>query len=171
MAGIRGRSKGKITARRTKTGNSFGKVSFDGFEDVRDLLSSLADRSEDIYERELSRAAEQIMSSAKHNVKSDTSLIVDSIHIRKYAGSKRVVYKIMAGGPLAPHAHLVEFGHRIINSGQLANLPGIGFRKLTNDVVIGDVPAHSFLRKAFDENKSKIEKALNDALDEILREV
>ena len=155
-------------ARRIKTGNSFDNA---GFKELENLLKSLSERSPEVYAEELEKAARNVETDAKSNVNDKTGQIRSSIILKKYAGQKSVSFTVSAGGINAPHAHLVEFGHRIITDGQTINIPGVGFRKLKKGEVLGDVPAHPFLRKAFDENKTSIEKALETALDKLLKEV
>ena len=139
--------------KRIVTGNSMSNI--DGFDEIRDLLQSLADRAPDVYEEELEKAAKSIESDTKSNINDKSGELSQSVTLRKYSGQKSVSYKVSAGGIKAPHAHLVEFGHRLV----------------VNDKVVGDVPAHPFLRKAFEENKAKTEAALNAALDKLLKEV
>ncbi len=49
-------------------------------------------------------------------------------------------------GAIAPHAHLLEYGHQLVKGGKL----GSGGK------VIGFVAARPFMRPAFDNNKSKV---------------
>lgn len=139
--------------KRIKTGNSMSSI--DGFDEIRDLLQSLADRAPDVYEEELEKAAKSVESDTKSNIDDKSGDLSQSVKLSKYSGQKGVSYKVSAGGIAAPHAHLVEFGHRLVVDGK----------------VVGDVPAHPFLRKAFEDNKGKVEAALNAALDELLKEV
>lgn len=142
-------------AKRIKTGNRMNQIT--GFGELEDLLKSLADQSIEVYEKELEKVASVIENNTKSNITDGpTGNLKSSVTLKKASGKKRVSYKISAGGAKAPHAHLVEFGHRIITK---------------NGDVVGDVPAHPFLRKAFEENKSNIETALNNALNELLKEV
>jgi HK97 gp10 family phage protein len=167
------RSRNAVTRRRIRTGNSFSKI--DGFEELRDLLNSIADRSLDVYEEELGKAAQSVYNSARNNasgamIKSKSGQLRNSIVLRKTSGSAKTYYRISAGGIHAPHAHLVEFGHRLFLEGQTAEI-GLNIIRKLPEGLVGDVPAHPFLRKAFEENKPIIEAALNAALDNLLKGV
>lgn len=139
-------------ARRIKTGNSMYAI--EGFEEVKSLLDSLANRSAEVYESELEKVARDIEVDAKSNIHDETGALQSSIKTDKSKSKTHVRYKVLAGGAPAPHAHLVEFGHRQVTK---------------EGKVVGDVPAHPFLRKAFEQNKSRIISALNKALDKLLK--
>lgn len=130
-------------AKRIKTGNSM--YNLDGFEEVRELLQSLQDRAPELVDQELETAARNIEADAKGYIKSKSGHLASSIKVQK----SKARYKIIAGGASAPHAHLVEFGHRMVNE---------------NGQVIGDVPPHPFLRRAFEKNKAKMIASITKAI-------
>jgi HK97 gp10 family phage protein len=63
-------------------------------------------------------------------------------------------------GKIAPHAHLLEYGHQLVKGGKL----GSGGR------VIGFVAARPFMRPAFDNNISKIINVMRRILGREIRE-
>jgi HK97 gp10 family phage protein len=129
--------------------------SVNDFIALENYLKALSDKAPDAYEKELKSAAQLVADSARKNIKSKTGKLRSSIEIKRYTSKGNINYRVQAGGTRAPHAHLVEFGHRMVKPN------GSG-------EVIGDVPAHPFLRKALDENRDSIVNALDAALDKIL---
>lgn len=125
-----------------------------GFTDLEDLFLSLVERVPNEYESVLKNAARVVESAALNNINDGkTGNLRESVAIEQYKSKGIINYRVIAGGKIAPHAHLVEFGHRIVNKSSESD---------------ADVPAHPFLRKAFDDNKSSIEKAMSDAIDKVL---
>ena len=138
-------------ARRTRTGNSMSRI--EGMEDVRQLLQSLQERAPDVYMQELEAGGKEIETAAKSNVNSISGDLAGSIHTEKNDGKVKKSVAVVAGGIAAPHAHLVEFGHR----------------QVSKDGKVGDdVPAHPFMRKAFEQYKAQLIARLEAAIDRIL---
>ena len=138
-------------ARRTRTGNSMSRI--EGMEDVRQLLQSLQERAPDVYMQELEDGGRHIESAAKANVNSISGDLAGSIHTESKNGATKKSVAVVAGGIAAPHAHLVEFGHR----------------QVSKDGKVGDdVPAHPFMRKAFEQYKAQLIARLEAAIDRIL---
>jgi len=138
--------------KRIRTGNSMSRI--EGMEEVRQLLQSLQERAPDVYMQELEAGGKQIETMAKSNVHSISGQLSASIHTEILDTATIKGAAVVAGGASAPHAHLVEFGHRHLNK--------------YGDVV-GDVPAHPFMRKAFEQYKAQLIAKLEADIDRIIR--
>lgn len=57
---------------------------------------------------------------------------------------------VVVGALGAPHAHLVEYGHQLVKGGPLDG----------DGKVVGHVPAHPFLRPAYDEQQENAVRAI-----------
>lgn len=141
---------------RIRTGNSISGVTMfnmHGMDEVIQMLRSLQSRAPDVYNQELYQAGLRIASSAKSKVHDVSGALSSSIHLSDDTNKSRPKVSIIAGGVAAPHAHLVEFGHRQLNK---------------KGEVIGDVPAHSFLRNAFDGYKERLLNDLRQAIGRLI---
>lgn len=135
---------------RLVTGRSMFNI--EGLEEVRQLLETLRTQAPDVYKTELEYAGEMIKNSAKSKIHNETGALGASVKTQsKFTATKQQV-SVIAGGVQAPHAHLVEFGHRqITKTGQ----------------IIGDVPAHPFLRPAYEEYKEMLIQKLTQAINRL----
>ena len=125
----------------------------EGLEEVRQMFRNLAERSPQVYEQELTKTIDAVESSAKANVHSISGNLVSSIKKKITKGRSELKGSVSAGGTKAPHAHLVEFGHRLVNE---------------NGEVVGDVPAHPFLRKAYAQHVGNLLRSLSQAIDRLI---
>ena len=69
--------------------------------------------------------------------------------------SYNVIGKIYTLPKVGPHAHLVEFGHKIVRNGQ----------------VFGKVKPHPFLRPAADESKEEVLNIITTAMNETIKKM
>lgn len=139
-------------ARRIRTGNSMTRI--EGFDEVRELLETVRNRVPEKYEEVLESVSRKIEVDAKQRIDSKTGKLEGSLRRKKKTSNNVTSYEISAGGQTAPHAHLVEFGHRQVSkSGE----------------VVGDVPARPFLRSAFEDNKEDIVNEINRIIDQAVR--
>lgn len=135
---------------RLVTGRSMFNI--EGLEEVKNLLETLRSKAPDIYRTELEHAGEIIKNSAKSKIHDDTGALSASVKTQSKFTVKKQQVSVIAGGVQAPHAHLVEFGHRqITKTGQ----------------VLGDVPAHPFMRPAYEEYKEMLIQKLTQAIDRL----
>ena len=125
----------------------------EGLAEVQQMFRNLADMAPQIYEEELTKTIDAVESSAKQNVHSISGNLVGSIEKKITKGRSELKGTVKAGGVKAPHAHLVEFGHRLMNE---------------NGEVIGDVPAHPFLRKAYEQHVGDLLRSLSRAIDRLI---
>jgi HK97 gp10 family phage protein len=140
----------RARAPRLVTGRTMYNVQ--GLEEVRQLLEILQKEAPQIYKEELESAGTIIKNSAKSKVHNISGALNSSINTKsKFTETKQQV-SVIAGGRAAPHAHLVEFGHRQINK---------------NGEVVGDVPAHPFLRTAFEEYRETLLQKLSQAINRL----
>jgi HK97 gp10 family phage protein len=132
-------------------GRTFSSIM--GLEDVKLLLKILESDVPIEYERVLRKYGERIEASAKSKITHEvTGKLKKSIRLKQVFTEKKKRVSIIAGGKAAPHAHLVEFGHRQISpSGEIGR----------------PVPGKHFMRDAFTENLA----ALNIEIDEILADL
>lgn len=122
----------------------------EGFNEIMNILQTLRERVPDQYDEALENVSEKIKVDAKQRVRSKTGKLKASIQKKKKTQSGITTYEVSAGGRSAPHAHLVEFGHRQV---------------LEDGTVVGDVPARPFLRSAFEDNKDEIINQLTSIID------
>lgn len=122
----------------------------EGLAEVQQMFRHLAELAPRIYEEELTKCVDAVENSAKTNVHSISGNLVSSIEKKITKGRSELKGSVKAGGVKAPHAHLVEFGHRLLNE---------------NGEVIGDVPAHPFLRKAYEKHVGDLLRSLRHAID------
>lgn len=126
-----------------------------GVDKILALFSALERINEDKYKQFLEARAGMIMKDYTGRIKSVTGNLVRSTKIRKSYTDKRIMVSVVAGGRIAPHAHLVEFGHR----------------QITKDgTIVGDVPPHPYMRDAFEKNARDIESRMLQILDDILKD-
>jgi len=71
----------------------------------------------------------------------------------------RIDAEVYSKRPEGAHAHLVEFGHRIVTGGKL----GKGGR------VVGSVPPHPFMRPAYDQTKDLATRIANDKIGDLIK--
>jgi len=127
-------------------------ASIEGLEEVKALLRTLRDEAPQIYDQELKDGAMQMKSIALSHIKNDTGALSASGNVKSVSTQSKRMESLIFGGITAPHAHLVEFGHRQINkSGE----------------IVGDVPAHPFLRTAFEQYKEILIQKLLQATDRL----
>ena len=132
--------------------NSINNV--EGAEEIEALFKDLLKKVPEMYEEELENSANKISNSAKSKINDKTGNLKQSIKIRKFNKKDIKGVSVVAGGTKAPHAHLVEFGHRQIDK---------------NGNVVGDVPPHPFFRNSFDEYREELEIKLKRILENIVR--
>ena len=114
------------------------------------------------------RMATPVVKAAKRNLKavqSDKARGVLVKNLRKktktYKADGAVVTLVGGKWPEAAHAHLVEFGHRMVVGGTVERLGGgpTPVSKRTGvrggGRVVGFVPAQPFIRRAFDATKGQ----------------
>lgn len=139
-------------ARRIRTGNSMTRI--EGFNEIRELLETVRNRVPSRYEEILETVSTKIKVDAESKINSKTGELKGSLRKKKKSQSGVTSYEISAGGQSAPHAHLVEFGHRqVTKTGE----------------VIGDVPARPFLRTAFEDNKDELIVMITRIIDQAIR--
>ena len=127
-------------------------ASIEGLEDVKALLRTLRDEAPQVYDQELKDGALQMKSIALSHIKNDSGALSESGKVKSVATQSKRMESLIFGGIIAPHAHLVEFGHR----------------KITKTGEIGeDVPAHPFLRTAFEQYKDILLQKLMQAIDRL----
>ena len=109
-----------------------------GFGEIMDLLTRLEDSVPEELERILTEYGAKILNAMKttNQFKSKTGNLIRSMRMRGKFTEKVQRVTVSAGGPKAPHAHLIEFGHRNIKKG----------------VKLGFVSAHPFMRTAFEQS-------------------
>ena len=129
-------------------------VKIEGLEEVRDLFDTLRREAPEEYKKELQNAGSMIESSAKSKVNSVTGNLKESFRTKEKFTETIQKVSVIAGGTKAPHAHLVEYGHRQVTS---------------KGEVVGDVPAHPFLRPAFEQHKEALVKRLTEAIERLAR--
>ena len=95
---------------------------------------------------------------------------------KRKRGGRRADGEIFVG-PTVPHAHLVEFGHMLVKARYSATLHlvkrrrGARWERKQTKRVIGHVPAHPFMRPAFDSTKDRAAREVFKALGLELRRV
>lgn len=136
---------------------------------VRRVLNMLPNRVYRKVVRQMTgRMATPIVKAAQRNleaVQSDKARGVLAKNLTKrtktYVRLGAVVTVIGGKWSDAPHAHLVEFGHRMVVGGTVERLKGglIGISKRTGrrggGLVVGQVAAKPFMRPAFDSTKGQ----------------
>ena len=137
---------------------------------LRRVLRMLPDRVYRKVVRQMTgRMATPIVKAAKRNleaVQSDKARGVLAKNITKrnktYIRLGAVVTVVGAKWSEAPHAHLVEFGHRMVVGGTVERLRG-GTTPLSKQTgkrgggrVVGFVKAKPFMRPAFDSTKGQV---------------
>lgn len=126
-----------------------------GIDEVMALFSTLERINEEKYKRFLEARADMILKDYTGRIHSVTGNLVRSSRVRKSYTDKRIAVSVVSGGKIAPHAHLVEFGHRqITKSGEIK----------------GDVPGKHYLRDSFEKNARDIESKMLQILDDILKD-
>jgi HK97 gp10 family phage protein len=140
-----------IRADKEMQGRTFSSIT--GLGDVKSLLAALLKEVPEEYEKVLNKYCDIIENSAKAKITHEvTGKLKKSFKIKRVFTEKKKRVTIVAGGNVAPHAHLVEFGHRLVShSGE----------------IIGAVPGKHFMRDAFTENIP----ALTAEIEEILAEL
>ena len=124
-----------------------------GMKEVMGLLDSLQQLAPIQYVEVLERFALQIKSDYIRPIHSITGALVGSVKIRKRYTEVTKRVSVIAGGAKAPHAHLVEFGHR----------------QITKDGrVVGDVPPKYYLRDAFTKNVKALETELIQVINNLI---
>jgi hypothetical protein len=121
-----------------------------GLREVQRLLSILLTDVPAVYEDLLETVGRMMEVDTKAGIKVLTGNLMSSVRLRKTFTAKTHRVSVIAGGRKAPHAHLVEFGHRMMTK---------------DGRVVGDVEGKAFMRKAFDKNIpfliSESEKAID----------
>lgn len=139
-------------ATRIRTGNSMTRI--EGFDEIIQLLETIRTRVPSKYDEVLLNVSQKIEVDARQRINSQTGKLESSLNNKKKKIGEITAYEISAGGSKAPHAHLVEFGHRQVSK---------------DGTVVGDVPARPFLRSAFEDNKASLVEQLDRILDQALR--
>jgi hypothetical protein len=135
---------------RLVTGRSMFNI--EGLEEVKDLLKALQNEAPEVYSQELKDGVIRMKAIALSHIKDDTGALSESATTKSSNRQNKRMESLIFGGIVAPHAHLVEFGHRQMSkSGE----------------VVGDVPAHPFLRTAFEEYREILLQKLNQAIDRL----
>ena len=127
----------RIRVPRITTGYSMGTTAthVEGVQEVMDLLDSLRTLAPQKYRDTLEYYALQIETGYKGRIHSVTGSLVSSVKTRKTFNENTNRVSVIAGGEKAPHAHLVEFGHR----------------QITKDGrIVGDVPPKPHMRNTFE---------------------
>ena len=127
-----------------------------GAQLVRDRAEALAPRSSEIGPRM------KFKPHLKDSIVVRSSLSRSQMRRRGWRREEAEVFV----GPTVPHAHLVEFGHLQVaarDEGAVAMRGKKGSRKLKRvktKRVVGHVPAHPFMRPAFDTTKDAAAKVV-----------
>lgn len=139
-------------------------VNLEGFDDLLDDIRSMADRlgQESPYVSDaLKSAAAPIYDQMKTNASTDPRIRTGRLHgairigpvknRKKYSGKSVSIGVSYSGSKMAPHAHLVEFGH----AGPYSSSP--------------PTPPHPFVRPAFDSKKEAAYAILRERLKNALK--
>lgn len=141
-----------MARRRNDNASGTGLTYVEGVEDVMALLQELVVKAPERYESILTDYGDKIGNSAKSRIKDKTGNLRSSCNTKRTFTANTKKVSVIFGGTKAPHAHLVEFGHRMVtHSGQ----------------VVGDVKPHRFLRPAFEEHLPNLTRELESALDSL----
>lgn len=95
---------------------------------------------------------------------------------KRKRGARRAEAEIFVG-PTVPHAHLVEFGHVLVKARHEGKVGLVGRRGKKRKAfvktkrVIGHVPAHPFMRPAFDSTKERAAREVFKELGAELKKV
>ena len=129
----------RIRIPRIARGNSKGSTvtGISGLNEVQDMLRALHDDIPSQYQSILEKYGDIIYVSAKSKIHSISGNLSGSVRVKRTFTEKKQMVSVIAGGKKAPHAHLVEFGHRQISK---------------TGEVLGTVPPKSFMRAAFEQS-------------------
>ena len=86
-----------------------------GLDEVLSLLNEFSEKAPDACETAMRGVALRIKDSAKSSIHSISGQLAGSLRIRNIFNPKTRRVVITAGGSKAPHAHLVEFGHKLLS--------------------------------------------------------
>ena len=143
----------RIKIPRIVTGNSMGTTTtgITGLNEVQDMLKALQIDVPQMYQSVLIKYGDRICDSYKSKIHSVSGNLVSSAHVKRVFTEKTQRVSVIAGGRKAPHAHLVEFGHRQISK--------------TGEVV-GFVNGKPYMRTSFEQTipglMSELESILNN---------
>lgn len=103
-------------ARRPRTPRHEGlgttSTAITGLDEVKYLLASLLDVAPELYWEILEKYGQKIHDEALTGFENKTGNLRRSFTIKKKKTENTQRVTVSAGGKKAPHAHLVEFGHR-----------------------------------------------------------
>lgn len=128
-----------------------------GIKEVQDLLFMLLERVPERYSELIESVGATMEQDVKTNIRGldkPTGLLESSVQTRRLYTKKTNRVIIEAGGKIAPHAHLVEFGHRMFTKDG----------RLLNKIVKGK----AFMRNAFNKNIPFLISETERILDEII---
>jgi HK97 gp10 family phage protein len=121
-------------------------LDIEGLAEVQDLLDTLRNTVPEKCEQVLIKYGELMASAARSGIKSKTGNLKGSIKTKRTFTANTKKVSVNAGGKKAPHAHLVEYGHRMVShSGE----------------VIGDVEGTRFLGNAFEKHRDAMIDEMN----------
>lgn len=138
-----------------QTGTSSTKV--EGVDAVMSLLDALIYEAPEMYWNTLEKYGERIRAGALVRIKDKTGNLRRSFTLKKKKTAKTQRVTISAGGPKAPHAHLVEFGHRQTAVKGGATIPPYYVKGV------------KYMRKAFEEQIPSLTQELEDILTTLIR--
>lgn len=92
-----------------------GSTYIEGLDEVKELLTLLKETVPEMYFETLEKYGALISQKAIGKIKSKTENLVSSFKTQKRNNDRIKRVSVVAGGNKAPHAHLVEFGHRMIS--------------------------------------------------------
>ena len=154
----------------------------EGLEELDAALDALGEElKSEVLTDALRRAAQPLLDRAKQLApRSDDPLqkrhLADSIKTSRRGGKRARLLLSVSGaasilaGPSAPHGHLVEFGHAIVVGGKAsARLTRRDLRAGKKaGTTIGHVPAHPFMRPAWDSTREEVVNSIKRQIGEAL---
>lgn len=139
-------------------------VSIEGLRELETALQKLNQSVADVMKYAVSEASKPILDDARRRIHSIDHDLERSLAVKQRLGKAGLWEGTRIGPqyPLGAHGHLVEFGHRNVKGGELGK----------GGVVVGNVPAHPFMRPAVKARRSasvtRIEEILSAAIKEVV---
>jgi hypothetical protein len=133
-------------------GTKFGEIV--GLKALQDVLYALINDVPDLYDEFLIEAGRVIELDIRTNIHSITGNLLSSVRTKNTFTPKTKRVSVMMGNKKAPHAHLVEFGHRQITK--------------AGDV-IGFVSGQNIMRDAFNKHVDDLIAEADAIIDAVLK--
>jgi HK97 gp10 family phage protein len=133
----------------------------EGGKDLPKKLKKIADKAASNMEAAVISGALLVQNDAKENAPYKTGDLRGSIHVEPMiSGKDETIVKV---GPSVIYGRIQEYGGTI----RTKNAPWLVFRTADGNwhkVKSVEIPAHPYLRPAFDGNKDKVEREIRRAL-------